>query len=355
MGIFTKTFLITVCVQVIIAIIVGLYIKFFYYAIRTSIIKWFIYKNVDIKKLTNNKLLNMNLMIFDNDIDGIKLLIHAKIDPNTEFTLSGGNSIYVAAQENKKEILKLLLDANGDPELGNRKYGSTPLTIAVNYNCQDAVHLLLNAKADPDKVQTNYGETPLFISITRHNYTCFKSLIEHKANVNLGNIQTGQTPLFLSVYNSRFLMTNYLIKAGANMDVVDETLKMTPLSCAVYNNKLSLVKTLVEAGADINMTGDPGYSGYSGIGPGVTSGITPLTRAEIMGYTECYNFIKELKERKENEKLGKALNENCPICIETMDSIELMHITGCYHVFHKECWNEYEATGKNECPICRKK
>ena len=336
---FIKSLIITFSVQIVIAVVVGLIIKFYYGIIRKCLIRYMIMKNVDVKKLPNYKLMNMCLMVFDGDVDGIKLLLHSKADPDTEYTLEGGNAIYIAAQQNEVEILKLLLDAKGSTELGNRRHGSTPLTIASNYNSIDSVKLLLEAKADPDKYHTFCGETPLFIAVARHNYCVFKLLLKHKANVEMGNLKNGQTSLFLSVYNNRFLMANQLINAGAKMDKVDGNTGMTPLSCAIYNGNIGLVRTLVKAGANINMKD--------------ANGIMPYTLAEIMDRKECIEYIKEFKEQKEKEAQDKALGENCPICIEPMGDITEMHITNCYHVFHRDCWTSYETTGNVICPICR--
>ena len=80
---FTKSFIITIVVQIVIAIIVGLIIKFYYGILRKCLIRYMIKKKVDAKKLPNYKLMNMCLMVFDGDVDGIELLLNSKADPNT--------------------------------------------------------------------------------------------------------------------------------------------------------------------------------------------------------------------------------------------------------------------------------
>ena len=43
----------------------------------------------------------------------------------------------------------------------------------------------------------------------------------------------------------------------------------------------------------------------------------------------------------------------CPICIDSFERKEKLHVLHCGHRFHSVCINDWLKTGSNHCPMCR--
>ena len=66
---------------------------------------------------------------------------------------------------------------------------------------------------------------------------------------------------------------------------------------------------------------------------------------------DVQKYLNELETEKEQQ-----INFECPICLETLDDDENLHIIQCNHAYHKECLEKWIQTSvKNryyKCPLC---
>ena len=98
--------------------------------------------------------------------------------------------------------------------------------------------------------------------------------------------------------------------------------------------------------------------------------VSPLSYAEQNQFDKGIRFINNVIKRKNKDKLKNSVNKLCPICFEKMGTVIEMKITSCHHVFHKECWDDYNEHHDNnnvtnynsifgtqvyplDCPVCR--
>jgi hypothetical protein len=73
-------------------------------------------------------------------------------------------------------------------------------------------------------------------------------------------------------------------------------------------------------------------------------------------YIHIRNYVKmqkRMKTRKYHEESNSLLNSNCTICLDDfVEDENLVELTQCKHVFHKECINTWFNT-KHTCPNCQ--
>ena len=56
------------------------------------------------------------------------------------------------------------------------------------------------------------------------------------------------------------------------------------------------------------------------------------------------------KEDNKNENF-----EKCVICMEKYKLDEEVETLPCFHIFHKDCIDQWLKAGKDTCPICKNK
>ena len=281
-------------------------------------------------------------------ISKLRKLLSGGADPNElggvddRFTGS-----YLAAQNNNIISLSLLLEYKANPNIPIFDQGITPLHIACIKGNHKCVKLLLDHKAEPNIPSLHKNVTPIYSAIHYDNNECVKILLDHKVNPDVVSHsgQTSITPLHQCVICNNIESLKLLIERKADLEHTEKGTHSTPLEVAVSQNSSECLKVLIEAGAVYNRM-HPYYED------------TPLHIANQFKYTECEKIIKDYIETNKNEKLKSALREKCPICHETMNKLEDIQITDCYHSFHVECWEEFidhelELGNDILCPLCR--
>ncbi|KAF5686264.1 ankyrin 3 [Fusarium circinatum] len=151
----------------------------------------------------------------------------------------------LAVSVNNIESVKVLLNAKVDPN--QKKDGVyTPLCTSIRDNRPDIFHLLLANKADPNVPASEY---PAFKCITHNRLQYLPPLVE--AGVNLGSPK-GIVETAVSVNNMEAL--TWLIEKGMNPN--DKTPKgHSPLTTAIRENRVEMVDFLLSHGADPNVRG----------------------------------------------------------------------------------------------------
>ncbi|EKJ72834.1 hypothetical protein FPSE_06880 [Fusarium pseudograminearum CS3096] len=151
----------------------------------------------------------------------------------------------LAVSVNNIESVKILINAKVDPNL--KKDGVyTPLCTAIRDNRPDIFHLLLANKADPNVPASEY---PTFKCITHNRLQYLPRLVEAGANLSSpkGIVETA-----VSVNNMEAL--TWLLEKGMNPN--DKNPKgHSPLTTAIRENRIEMVDYLLNNGADPNVRG----------------------------------------------------------------------------------------------------
>ncbi|KAF4438649.1 ankyrin 3 [Fusarium acutatum] len=151
----------------------------------------------------------------------------------------------LAVSVNNIESVKVLLNAKVDPN--QKKDGVyTPLCTSIRDNRPDIFHLLLANKADPNVPASEY---PAFKCITHNRLQFLPHLVD--AGVNLSSPK-GIVETAVSVNNMEAL--TWLLEKGMNPN--DKNPKgHSPLTTAIRENRVEMVDFLLSHGADPNVRG----------------------------------------------------------------------------------------------------
>ncbi|KAH7208190.1 ankyrin repeat-containing domain protein [Fusarium oxysporum] len=151
----------------------------------------------------------------------------------------------LAVSVNNIESVKVLLNAKVDPN--QKKDGVyTPLCTSIRDNRPDIFHLLLANKADPNVPASEY---PAFKCITHNRLQFLPPLVD--AGVNLSSPK-GIVETAVSVNNMEAL--TWLLEKGMNPN--DKNPKgHSPLTTAIRENRVEMVDFLLSNGADPNIRG----------------------------------------------------------------------------------------------------
>lgn len=151
----------------------------------------------------------------------------------------------LAVSVNNIESVKILLNAKVDPNL--KKDGVyTPLCTSIRDNRPDIFNLLLANKADPNVPASEY---PAFKCITHNRLQFLPPLVEAGANLSSpkGIVETA-----VSVNNIEAL--TWLLEKGMNPN--DKNPKgHSPLTTAIRENRIEMIDFLLSNGADPNVRG----------------------------------------------------------------------------------------------------
>lgn len=76
-----------------------------------------------------------------------------------------------------------------------------------------------------------------------------------------------------------------------------------------------------------------------------------------------FSFILRKKKKHFHRIIKNPILENnqeeCPICLELLNTQFCMETISCNHIFHYDCYNKYIQTQMNknkyiiECPLCQ--
>lgn len=209
------------------------------------------------------------LLIYNNDLEGIKTLIRDKnVDLNTK-NRYGETPLMYAIQRGSLDIVKLLLD-NGVDVNSQNKYTESILMIAIYsspaYIRTEMVKLLINQGAEVN-YQDVRGYTPLIVAVNNttdvfgesyDSLAVINLLIENGADVNIKN-KSGDTALMYASMVMSDEVVKLLIKHGADINDINNYGE-TPLIYLVKNNddniNLDKINLLLELGADPFITPD---------------------------------------------------------------------------------------------------
>ena len=203
-------------------------------------------------------------------LKAVKKLVEA--DPaivNTENS-DGDSPLYIAVQEENKDIAKYLIDNGADVNHINTREVWSILHLACHLKNVEMVELLIDNGADVE-LTTNTGATPLYLvcETGAHNEASIdiiNALLEAAKDedkyINKKE-EHGYFPLYVACKNGDNDIVELLLEKGANLDEKNEQ-RQTALIIAIQENQekshLEVIETLLKAGADLLYTDNTGHT-----------------------------------------------------------------------------------------------
>jgi ankyrin repeat protein len=190
----------------------------------------------------------------ENRLDVFKMLIAAGADVNMAGD-DGDTPLFVAAYCGHAGVVYVLIDTPGvdlnaaltDADMVD----VTPSFVAAENNRLDVLKLLIAAGADVNKACAIDGYTHLLVAAQNGNAGCVPVLLE-AAGVDPNVAATdGCTPLYIAAQGNRLDVVTLLIAAGADVDKAADD-DYTPLQMAAQNGHSDDVGLLIAAGANVH-------------------------------------------------------------------------------------------------------
>jgi ankyrin repeat protein len=179
----------------------------------------------------------------DGNLERVKDLLKAKVDPNTQnkFHIT---PLYAASEEGHTDVVRALLEAGADP-LKKAKDNLTPFQAAKRAG-KDAVEKVLCETLD--KTASKTDKPMLFTATEEDDLTRVEALLDAGASVDVKLEVFGWTSLHLAARNGSTKIVKALLEAGA--DINAKTKKgQTPLFMAETNKQDEVIALLKEKGA----------------------------------------------------------------------------------------------------------
>jgi len=232
-----------------------------------------------------------------NSTDLVKFILNKGVIPSRIFPLNDHRiDLYIAIQNNNKEIVELLLSKlkykldsnksllelldvaitthNNEAIIKlilktninlNEKFKDNQ-TILYKYvtmsNSIDVVKLLLEAGANPNIIELqNMGDdefvkvTPLVIATIVKNIDLIELLLKYNADINIEVLET--PPLISAIRANNIPITKLLLKNGANPNIKD-IFNIPPVMWAVGSNNIPITDLLLEYKGDVNAKTEDG-------------------------------------------------------------------------------------------------
>jgi hypothetical protein len=104
---------------------------------------------------------------------------------NVPLQLNVNNIIFIAIENDNKEVITELLNNGANPNIKQEITGKTPLLMAIEKHNVELVKELLTHDADPNIKQERTGKTLLMLAIEMRNVELVKELLSHDADPNI--------------------------------------------------------------------------------------------------------------------------------------------------------------------------
>jgi ankyrin repeat protein len=196
---------------------------------------------------------------WNNRLDVVTLLIAARSDVSMA-CVDGYTPLHIAAHKGYTGVVSVLLETAGvDMNAAltdGRDAGVTPLFLAAEDNRLDVLKLLIAAGADVNMARAD-GYTPLHMAAQNGHAGVVSALLE-AAGVDLNKAPAdgataGVTPLYIAPLLNQLDFVKMLITAGAGVDMACAD-GDAPLHVAAHQEHDDVVDLLIAAGANLHAT-----------------------------------------------------------------------------------------------------
>ena len=189
----------------------------------------------------------------NNKVEIMKSLVKAGANIN-QLTNVGGSPICIATQHGNEAAVSYLLGLNEIQEISDNVYN--PLHIAVNNKREDIVKLLLESGKVDVNFLINEGTSALQIAVHNGDLSMTKLLLDYGADINFTpkEVFSGELRSFLDYasHKGNTDMVKLLLKYKPTIDFKREGNGATPFLLAVISNYTEIAKLLIDEGASVN-------------------------------------------------------------------------------------------------------
>ncbi len=181
----------------------------------------------------------LNIAMYRDRYEVVRLLLDHGINPNTRDEATGETPVMVAVFWDSIEMLKLLIKYQADLDLSSWS-GSTPLIYAVIFNKKEIIKTLLKAGVDVN-YQSYYKETALSLAAKYHPEH-IAILLKGGADEKLGETFKRISLLEFAVIERNEEVINFLIRKDTYFRVISIR---QAINLAVSNNHGKVVEKLI--------------------------------------------------------------------------------------------------------------
>jgi ankyrin repeat protein len=206
----------------------------------------------------------------------------------------------------------------------------------------DYLQILLNTKIDVN-IPNKFNYTPIFLTIFEAKPKCAKLLIDYKANINYRD-NFKNTPLIQCAIRPFSGCLELLVNANSDINAQNINNK-TAFHYFIENDDYYGIQILIDAKAKINI------KDYMN-----NTALYIIEKNASKYDNQCFDkrikdIILNLHKNNKKRKFIDSQLDDCSICLDKIGNIKKnLYITKCYHIFHINCWTQYN---KKICPICR--
>lgn len=161
------------------------------------------------------------------------------------------NALHLAIKNNDLDGVKTLISAGVDPESG--KDGMSALHLAVKNNHLDIVEFLVEQNVLLER--TYHDKTPLMQAVSNNNIEIAECLLNAGANVHLVEAESNLSIVHVAYYHNNLDMIKLLVSKNADFDKCN-SYHENILTLATNAGNVQMVKFLVEAGCILNYCND---------------------------------------------------------------------------------------------------
>lgn len=266
--------------------------------------------------------------IEQNDIPGLKQLLHSGADPNTTDAF-GTPLLHKAVYNDNAAIIKLLLQYHSDIDAYNR-VGQTALTIAARFARREIVALLLQLGASPRASGEQYRLSPIIGAAVGGDMDIAKMLIGAGADPDRTEPVNQATALHWAAFYRHEPLLLYLLEQGANyqLKIFDETTDLQALAESLQLEKV-VAKLLSYTAAKEALAGSWIITNINYIYADTTYEVTAPAPGIFMGAPERYMILYH-----PTSKPRKAFSDfSDPSCEDLRNAYQnLVFNTGNYHL-----------------------
>lgn len=235
-----------------------------------------------------------------------KLLMYA---PGSIDSLAEGNvsPLYVAAQNNRTNVVKVLLGMGADPNIATTQ-GMPPLMCAIHRGHSDAAIEIIGCSRTRLDLQLDDGTTALHLAIDAGLPLVVKALVAKKCDANLARWD-GHTPVHLAAKKGDKSIFECIIRTpGVQLNARLKSGK-TALHLAAQEDHHEIVSRLLERGADPALYG---WDRETPLSTAIQSGAV-LAAQCLLQHTRRYSVVvkdEEMTQGKASIPLLKFENRN---------------------------------------------
>ncbi|KAI3387547.1 hypothetical protein SNEBB_006262 [Seison nebaliae] len=203
-------------------------------------------------KISNNLKQNIfHILAIEGNLDGIRLLLTLKADPEL-VDAEGRTPIHLAAEYGHNDVINYLIDEFKCNVTSRAADGSTLMHIASERGHLNTA-LLFMKRGIALHMPNKDGAVCLHAAAKYGHYTIVRALLHKGANID-SRTKDDLTPLHLAVENDNVEVVQLLLGSGAKVQIQCGSAKESPLhSAAKQCGSLKSAEMLLKSGANPNM------------------------------------------------------------------------------------------------------